>query len=343
MYYARMIAPRGITLVELDHSASDQYGPHGIITVDCSNPREYDDGIAVEQLPWEEELYRVSVFAVDTSPLYRDGGIVKQALENTESRYEQIGMGRERYTPMLSEEIVKDFDFRQDRVRDSIAVSFMIGKTIPPTDVSIDFGRVEILQNFDYKDFGGRCKGHDPYKRFGRAAALILKHLAYSEERDEESVLKSLVNVSRGRVWRRGANINSAYMIGANYLMAKQMVEQDKLAIYRVHDPTNKTLTEVFGPTISTFSTEPGPHKGLGLDVYARYTSPLRRLEDFVMHGLLRSYAEGRQLKPYDHTVVQSAIRRLNQRVATKQFHGELKTSKTDVWGDERPQLRSVS
>jgi exoribonuclease-2 len=40
----------------------------------------------------------------------------------------------------------------------------------------------------------------------------------------------------------------------------------------------------------------PGPHKGLGLDLYAQATSPLRRYLDLVVHQQLRAHATGRPL-----------------------------------------------
>ncbi|GIX46116.1 MAG: exoribonuclease II [Candidatus Tectimicrobiota bacterium] len=40
-------------------------------------------------------------------------------------------------------------------------------------------------------------------------------------------------------------------------------------------------------------STTPGPHAGLGLEVYTRATSPLRRYLDLVVHQQLRAYLRG--------------------------------------------------
>jgi len=44
----------------------------------------------------------------------------------------------------------------------------------------------------------------------------------------------------------------------------------------------------------SRASLEPEPHFGLGLDVYARATSPLRRYADLVVHQQLRAFVTGR-------------------------------------------------
>ena len=46
----------------------------------------------------------------------------------------------------------------------------------------------------------------------------------------------------------------------------------------------------------SQLRTSPGPHSGLGLEQYARTTSPLRRYLDLVVHQQLRAYALGQTL-----------------------------------------------
>jgi exoribonuclease-2 len=44
------------------------------------------------------------------------------------------------------------------------------------------------------------------------------------------------------------------------------------------------------------YSSQPGPHGGLGLDVYAQVTSPLRRYLDLVAHQQLRAFLQGTTL-----------------------------------------------
>jgi exoribonuclease-2 len=40
----------------------------------------------------------------------------------------------------------------------------------------------------------------------------------------------------------------------------------------------------------------PGPHAGLGLSLYTRATSPLRRYSDLLVHQQLRAWIMGRAL-----------------------------------------------
>ena len=45
----------------------------------------------------------------------------------------------------------------------------------------------------------------------------------------------------------------------------------------------------------SRLSVEPAPHCGLGLDLYTRATSPLRRYSDLLLHQQLRAHLAGRE------------------------------------------------
>ncbi|MCB0172595.1 MAG: RNB domain-containing ribonuclease [Anaerolineae bacterium] len=46
----------------------------------------------------------------------------------------------------------------------------------------------------------------------------------------------------------------------------------------------------------SQLTSMPGPHAGLGLEIYAKATSPLRRYSDLVVHQQLRAYLQGTRL-----------------------------------------------
>lgn len=332
VYDCSMIAVRGNTLVELDRRASEQDQPFGIITADCSSPHEYDDGVSVTPLPSAEELYRVHVFAVDTSSLYRDEETVKRVLTRTESVYEDIGSKDERYHPMLDRETITRLHFVAGKVRRALSVQFLVGIKQPPSLEGIYFGRVAVEKNFNYKEFGYKCRYSERMQSFGRAAALLLGHLQTATNTEEiEDVYNGLIHVPTSASFRRGAYINQAFMIGANHLVARQMRDEQRLAIYRTHDIQDNSAVEFKDPRIAHFSARPGWHAGLDLDAYTRVTSPLRRGEDFVMHGLLRARSEERQVDSRDHRIVSTAIQRLNQRIMSQLFHGQLGKASDDT------------
>jgi len=57
----------------------------------------------------------------------------------------------------------------------------------------------------------------------------------------------------------------------------------------------------------SRASLEPEPHFGLGLDIYARATSPLRRYADLLVHQQLRSFVMGRSPLSADEVLSRSS------------------------------------
>lgn len=325
-----MIAERGPALIELDRRASEPGKPYGIITADCSSPHEFDDGIAVTPLESAEELYRVRVFAVDTSSLYLDEAIAKRTLVATESRYFDPKDGKKIYEPMLDKRVINELHFVQGTIRKALVVSFLIGVTQPPTNIEVNFGKVEVRNNYSYDSFGKECLGGEVLEPYGRAAALILSHLKTSGS-DEEDTYQGLTQVPESKTWRRGATINQAYMVAANHLVGRLMRDEGRLAIYRTHDLDDPTMVEILSPAVARYSTVPSQHQGLGLEVYSRVTSPLRRAEDFMMHGLLKARQTGREVSPRDHKFVTATVRRLNQRIAANLFHDAPHVERRDL------------
>ncbi|MGB5649713.1 MAG: RNB domain-containing ribonuclease, partial [Sedimenticolaceae bacterium] len=57
----------------------------------------------------------------------------------------------------------------------------------------------------------------------------------------------------------------------------------------------------------SRASLEPEPHFGLGLDIYARATSPLRRYADLVVHQQLRAFVLDRAPLSADEVLERTA------------------------------------
>lgn len=326
------VAPRGgPNLVILDALASERDLPVGIITADCSNPHEIDDGLAAVAMPTDKELYRVSAFAVDASPFYTDEDIVRQVIRQTESRYENVGTSMEGYDPMLAQHLIKKRHFVAGQLRDALIISYLIGREQPPSDLSLTFGKVEVVENLRYDDFGQRCSEEDQYKIFGRTAALILHHLARGKVPDPDEAHHEMMQADEHTTFKRGSDINQIHMVGANHAAARINAESE-LGIYRIHDPTDGRFAEIMSPRLARFSATPGPHTALGLDRYMRVTSSLRRAEDFIMHGLFRAQFEKRPYTGRDRRLVAAAIQKLNQHIASAAFNGTLSLRDEDFW-----------
>lgn len=333
--------------IELDLQSSTPESPYGIITADCSGCHEMDDGVVVEQLDSDEELYRAGVFAVDTSKLYTNDEIVKRVLRLTESRYDSSRTDKSGYRPMLDAELTQRLHFAEGNRRNALAVSFLVGPSTPPSEVNITFGQVEVRQNYTYRDYSRLADEGGPFAAHARVASLIAKHLeadfTSDEVNSEEDIDPATRLPLRELSWARGASITQAFMVGANYLVARTMRDENALALYRVHTPDDDSDADFIDPDHAHYSRVPKPHEGLGLEVYTRVTSPLRRLEDFIMHGLLRARFKGQPIASRDERLVKLALQSLNHREA----RGALSTnpytrSYRNEWTSESPASREA-
>ncbi|TAH34163.1 RNB domain-containing ribonuclease [Candidatus Saccharibacteria bacterium] len=327
--------PRGTNWVELDGAANRLSGSElSIITADCSNPREIDDGIYVRPYPFATERYRVSVCVADTSKLHNNQPVFLDALNRTEAKYFELGGGEQGYEPMIDPDYIRDLELTAGHKRSALIVSFDIGERLQPSGLDVAFGHVRVTDNLSYKQFGKECEENPDFEPYGRASALILKHLGYTSggDNDEKQATESLrtedidfaydslVYGLAHKEWLRGSKINEAFMVAANHLVGKMMAEEGWPAIYRVHTPENGMFPTLLPSEMATYSQKPGEHSGLNLSHYCRVTSPLRRLEDFIMSRLLRARHTGQTPKPRDYRDVEFAVNRLNLRIAHQQF-----------------------
>ena len=94
--------------------------------------------------------------------------------------------------------------------------------------------------------------------------------------------------------------IVESFMILANNLTAEYLLQHKKY-IFRIHDEKehnikiweieNKKFREFMGIYLSNsaiYSTEPGKHFGLDLNLYTHFTSPIRRMADIYVHLLIK-------------------------------------------------------
>lgn len=66
-------------------------------------------------------------------------------------------------------------------------------------------------------------------------------------------------------------------------------------------------------------STKPGPHFGLGLEVYATWTSPMRKYGDIVNHRLLKALlGTGKAVRPSAEIILRLSDRRRQNRMAER-------------------------
>lgn len=312
-----------------------------IITADCSAPREIDDGLFVEKIHGRHEMYQVGVCIADTSKLYMNSDILGQAQARTTARYWDLPNGERGYDPMVPTDAIRDYELTAGTVRDALIVRFKIGPRRPPRDLQIDFGKVEVTDNLTYKEFAQLAsEGKD--QKYTKVSDCIKRHLGYVAYGDHEGTRPAwssdvdnepaVPNVS-AQAWKRGSKLNEAYMVAANHLVGQLFAAEGRPAIYRVHDPDNEQLLEVLSASAAHFSWNPGPHAGLNLDPYCRVTSPLRRLDDFVMNFMLKQRFSGQRVTARHVKDVRFAVRRLNQEIVAAAPKDLGRLSKRDILG----------
>lgn len=311
-----------------------------IITADCSEPREIDDGLFVEPLDENYELYRVGVCVVDTAKVYSHGDIKQQAFKRAEAKYYDLPGGERGYDPMIDPEAIKSLEFTAGSVRDALIVTFTVGQNRQPADVDISFGPVEVIENKSYKDFANYVS-YGRGGRFGRASQLIRDHLGYIAYGDHvehkpawlgNSDEKRTLSHSE-RAWKNGSKVNEAFMVATNHLVGSVLSQEGRPAVYRVHDPEDDKYIEIMSSNMAHFSTRPGLHTGLNLDPYCRVTSPLRRLDDFVMNYQLKKRFQDKAPSAQDSKEVAFAVRRLNQELIANAPKELSRLSRQDVLG----------
>lgn len=95
-------------------------------------------------------------------------------------------------------------------------------------------------------------------------------------------------------------------MLMAGEALGRFAVERDIPLLFTAQDPRAESDIPYGGPAgwfavrrtmqRGRQQTSPGPHAGLGLDIYVQATSPLRRYLDLVVHQQVRAYLAGRPL-----------------------------------------------
>jgi exoribonuclease II len=309
-----------------------------IVTADCSSPREIDDGLYIQQMDEERELYRVGVCVVDASGLYNRPEVVKQAQERTEAKYWDLPNGERGYDPMIEEKWIRDLEFKEGTVRDALKIDFYIGPKDEPEDPIVSFGPVKVGKNFNYKQFA-MLATTEKYRKFQRVAELIqgqLGYVAYGDHVGVQPQWRGEATVATdisGHAWKRGSKMNEAYMVAANYLVGRLLAAEGRPAVYRVHDPEDEQFLELLSANMARYSRTPGPHSGLKLDPYCRVTSPLRRLDDFVMSYQLKQRFLGKPPVAKDSRDVAFAVRRLNQEIIAAAPKDAARFSRQDILG----------
>ncbi len=203
---------------------------------------------------------------------------------------------------------------------------------------------VQVKDRFTYDHFE-KLLSIDPFKKLLRLArklqvlrmerggtyyVLPMKRIKLKED---GSIDYSLVDLTS-----KAYTVITELMILFNYLSAKLLASRSIPAIYRTQiqetkielderDPLYyyKLMTQ-FSPTF--LSHEPSPHELLGLEVYAQFTSPIRRYYDIVNQRQLHAVLDGKN-PPYDSDSIYELIHEL---IHTEKARKNIQKERLDFW-----------
>ena len=312
-----------------------------VLTIDGPLTQDFDDALSLEVM---DDHLRLGVHIADVASMIPAGGILDEAAaERASSQYlprRQIPM----FPPDLSSNILS---LRQgcDRPAISLLARFDADGTL--IDYRLAPTVIRVSQRLLYDDVNTAMEQDPLLKEMHRlsqrlrqnrmdqgAMPLSLPELEVRFNRNGALALELVEQETPSRT------IVAEFMILYNWLAARFCAESHIPILFRTQsDPSEKLPLDEKGYLYYVFQqrrklsplslqTDPGPHKGLGVDAYIHATSPIRRYLDLVnqrqiRHHLLQTGA------CYDHEALE-AIRIAAEPVLKKL--GLIKRNRLRYW-----------
>lgn len=274
-------------------------------TFDSAGTRDFDDAFSIlESTPAE---LTVAVHIAEPSSFLQPGHpLFETASRRLATAYNLCGI-----FPLFPERLSNGrFSLLQHQEREVVSQVFRISEGRAEL-LRIERGLVRVRENLDY----GRAQGllDEQPGSWGRLAALCAglrearaERGAWLQNRRELVLdISNPAQIGIAHITRSGPphQIVEELAILANGTAGNTLAAAGCPAIYRVQiedggeaaDP----LRHQFPPAI--FTTQPGPHGGLGCPAYIQLTSPIRRFCDLVMQRQLIAHAQGEQI-PFQDT-----------------------------------------
>ena len=220
---------------------------------------------------------------------------------------DQLGLGLNETSPALSIAVKLDEKANVSDVNVVISTVKVTRLTYREADLMIDEGANQVLQNM----YEMTRKFRE--KRIRNGAAIIrLPEVCTKVDENNKVTIKPFVGLKS-----RDLVTDAMLMAGEGIAM---FAEQNAISIPYATQQENTALEKVdidgFAGMFagrkrfkrSQMKTSPDKHAGLGMDIYTRATSPMRRYLDLVVHQQVRNFIIGNPLLSYEDVLERVAL-----------------------------------
>jgi exoribonuclease-2 len=285
-------------------------------SIDDDDTREIDDALDIQR---EDDGWRVRIGIANPANLVtKDDILDKEAMRRGTTVYlptQNILMMPSRLSCDLS-------SLNADIVRAAIVVNVKFSEDGEILDSKIESEAVQVTHRLSYDQADQMLdSGEDDTAQQLRDLRKLTDALhqqrmdngALSFNRPEYKIKVQDGNISIEMLERNSPSrqLVAELMIIANHLVAKYAQTHEVPIIYRTQEApaekiNNDDLTDplafqkirkLLKP--SSLSLQPSGHSGLGLSVYAQFSSPLRRFADLVIQRQINAHLNGEE-SPYD-------------------------------------------
>ncbi|MCH2232387.1 MAG: RNB domain-containing ribonuclease [Crocinitomicaceae bacterium] len=330
------IIPKEIEkLIENNISIANREAVPGF-TIDGETSKDLDDALWLQPNPSGAVI---SVHISDVSAIIQPGSSLEaHALSQVETRYLAT-----KNIPMFPHELSEDkLSLLEDKLRLTVTIRITLDSHANIQDTSLHLTHLTNLKRFSYTSADASL--HDPSSPFFqmlRYCELWAQKLAWKRQDVGAIGLSSVGGVNldeEGRILTtplyHSQQIIQEFMILANTAVAS-LAEKHRLPIlYRNHTasavaPKSKelieTLTTLGLPELvrqklqswlnpATYSPAVIGHFALALPAYTHFTSPIRRVADYVNHRILKAvFIEG-QDSPYTVDELEAIAKHINNK-----------------------------
>ena len=277
------------------------------LTIDGPSTQDFDDAISFKMVG--DELH-VGVHIADVAgAISADSILDLTAAERASSQY----LPR-RHIPMLPADLSTDvLSLRQGRDSNAISLLARFDKTGALLDYRFAPTVIHITQQLIYEDVNETLEGDPLLKEMHRFSqrlghkrmhigALNLSHADLEVRFNGEFSLELVQQDTPSRI------IIAEFMILYNWLAAEFCMENQIPILFRTQaDPSERLPLDEKGYLYYVFQqrrklsplhirTKPGPHSGLGVEMYIQATSPIRRYHDLVNQRQIHNYLLQKEL-----------------------------------------------